>query len=286
MGRCVTDVPRRSGKKRQRRRRVRRWAKQKRARSRRHPTSGSRHRRPGCDHPAPLPEALMRVAHPLLVRILCPAGAVRAVVARAAPQAVASNACEGDVPVTPPWAVVIVRAEPPRVDPRDAHDRVQPQLPPRGLGRIVPPAEPPRHHIVAVGKRPRSVGSPAPAPAACPPPSAWCKATPSARWAVAARAVERVPAEEKVVWPVRVAGAEAMRARSPSDGEGHGLSTGQAPRPSVALVLILEVEPAHVAPGEGASGWCLHWNKTFSFSRQRKHAAQVDGRGRWTSWPQ
>ena len=74
-----------------------------------------------------------------------------------------------------------------------------------------------------------------------------------ARWAVAARAVERVPAEEKVVWPVRVAGAEAMRARSLSDGEGCALSAGQASRPSVALVHVLEVEPAHVAPGRGGS---------------------------------
>ena len=51
MGRCAPDVPRRSPKKRQRRRRVLRWAEQKRARFRRHPASGSRHRRPGRDRP-------------------------------------------------------------------------------------------------------------------------------------------------------------------------------------------------------------------------------------------
>ena len=44
---------------------------------------------------------------------------------------------------------------------------------------------------------------------------------------------------------------EAMRARSPSDGEGRGLPAGEASRPSVAPVHVLEVEPAHVAPGRG-----------------------------------
>ena len=66
---------------------------------------------------------------------------------------------------------------------------------------------------LAVGRGPRSVGRPdARAGRVSPSRRVVQGLARRARWAVAARTVERAPTEEEVVWPMRVACAEAMRA--------------------------------------------------------------------------
>ena len=150
-----------------------------------------------------------------------------------------------------------MRSELPGVDPRDAPDCFQPHQALPGLERVVPPAELPGHYVVPAGRGPRPVGRPGAAvKVVCanhvhPAFRAVQVLARRARRAVAPRVVHRVPAEEEVVRPVRVAGTEAMRARSPRDGAGRGLPTGQSTRLPVALVQILEAEPAHVAPRGG-----------------------------------
>ena len=201
-------------------------------------------------------EARVNVAHHPPVLLLRPAGAVNPCTASVATQDVAPAARVCNIPGTPPKTVTTVPSELLGVDPRDAPDCFQPHPALPGLERVVPPAELPGHHVVPVGRGPRPVGRPGAAVKVARAnhvhPALRAVDVPAHRAlrAVAHRAVHRVPAEEGTSRACCWHGGN-IRARSPRDGAGRGLPAGQSTRLPVALVQVLEIEPAHVAPRGG-----------------------------------